>query len=389
MALDAAKIRSFLQERLDDYLKDLQTLVGIDSNSFDKEGVEAVNAWLEARLKRLGFSVERRRQERFGDDLVATLEGGGDGHVLLLGHSDTVFPKGTAARRPMTLRGDQILGPGTCDMKAGLLAGLYAVEALRRLGEGPLGRITFLVVSDEEIEERHSTELIRSLARTARAALTLEAARANGDIVVARKGVRWFTIEAFGRAAHAGVEPEKGCNAILAMAHHVLALHRLNENHYGGTLNAGVIEGGSTPNVVPDYARLRVDLRAFSDEELRKLVEAVQAQLERQVVPGVQMKMTQEGSGSPPMPYTRQVEALEQLARQAAAELGFTVNGARTGGNSDACIVASEGVPVLDGLGPIGGLDHGPDEYVELSSIVPRTALLARLLLAIFRSEKR
>jgi glutamate carboxypeptidase len=376
-------IVSFLEERFDAYLNDLRTLVGIDSGSYDKAGVDEVNDWLEERLKALGFSVERHPQAEFGDDLLATLRGKGQGRLLLLGHSDTVFPAGTAAERPMTIQSDKILGPGTCDMKAGLLTGLYAVAALRELGFDDFERITYLCVSDEEIEERHSHDLIREVGRQADAALTLEAARANGDIVTSRKGVRWYAIEAFGHAAHAGVEPEKGRNAILSLAHHVIALHKLNDYQPGATVNAGVIEGGSAPNIVPDYAKVRVDLRAFSEEDLQALIDAVAAQLEQETVAGVRMTMTKEGPGHPPMPRTPEVAALEEMAQRAARELGFEVKGARTGGGSDASLVAAEGIPVLDGLGPIGGLDHSPDEYVELSSIVPRTALLAKLIMAI------
>ena len=377
------RLVSFLEGRRDAYLADLRTLVGIDSYSYDKAGVNRVNDWLENRLNGLGFEVERVLHEEFGDDLVAVTKGKGTKHILLLGHSDTVFPDGTAAERPLSIQGHKILGPGTCDMKGGLLAGIYALEALRHLGFNDFGRVTYLCVSDEEIDAAHSDDLIRKISRQTNAALTLEAARANGDIVTARKGLRWYSIEVFGRAAHAGVEPEKGRNAILALAHHVVALHKLNNFRPGATVNAGVIEGGSAPNVVPEYARVRIDLRAFSDEDLCALTDAVEAQLLHETVPDIRVTMTQEGPGDPAMPCTEKVAVLEKLAKKAARELGFEVKGAQTGGASDANLVAAEGTPVLDGLGPIGGLDHSPDEYIELSSIVPRTALLAKLIMAV------
>ncbi len=381
-------IVSYLEERLDAYLDDLCTLVGIDSGTRDKAGVERVNEWLEHRLITLGFSVERHAHTETGDNLLATLDGSGSGHILLLGHSDTVFPRGTAAERPLTIAGDKILGPGTCDMKAGLLAGCYAVAALSELGFQGFSRITYLCVSDEEIEERYSPDLIRATARQADAVLTLEAARENGDIVIARKGVRVYAIEAFGHAAHAGVEPEKGSNAILVMAHHSIAIDLLNGYRPDVTVNLGVIEGGSEPNVVPDYARLLVDLRAFTTDNLQAVTDAVAEKIEQEIVPGVHMRMTPIGHGHKPMPYTPEVAMLMALAQQAAGELGFSVRGARTGGASDASLAAAEGKPVLDGLGPIGGLDHSPDEYILLSSIVPRTALLAKLIVAIVNREK-
>jgi glutamate carboxypeptidase len=381
-------IVSYLEKRLDSYLNDLRTLVNIDSGSHDKAGVDAVNEWLETRLKMLGFSVERHQQKEFGDDLLATLAGGGKGHIMLLGHTDTVFPKGTASERPMSQQGDKIMGPGTCDMKAGLLTGIYAVEALREVGFDDFACITYLCVSDEEIEPRHSLDLIRETGRRADAALTLEAARDNGDIVSARKGVIWYTIEAHGRSAHAGVEPEKGRNAIVELAHHIVEMDRLNNMRPDVTVNVGTIEGGLLPSAVPDFAQCRVDVRAFTNDDLNAVAGAIEAQLQKPANTGVTMKMSREGLGGPPMPRTPEIAELEGLAQQAARELGFEVKGAGTGGGSDANIVAAEGTPVLDGLGPVGGLDHGPDEYIELSSIVPRTALLAKLIVSIAQREE-
>jgi glutamate carboxypeptidase len=383
-------IVTFLEGRLDAYLDDLRTLVGIDSGSYDKAGVDEVNDWLEERLKARGFSVERHLQAEFGDDLLATLPGKGRGRILLLGHSDTVFPDGTAAERPMTIQGDKILGPGTCDMKAGLLTGIYALEALREIGFDDYKSISYLCVSDEEIGgERHSIPLIRSQARRADAVLTLEAARENGDIVSARKGVCWYIVEAFGKSAHAGVEPEKGRNAIVALAHQIIALGKLNGLKPGMTVNAGYIEGGSAPNIVPDYAKIRVDLRAFSKDDMREFEDAFREQLVKTEIPGVKVAFrAEEGSYCPPMERTPAVVELERLAQKAARELGFEVKGASTGGASDASWAAAEGMPVLDGLGPVGGLDHSPDEYIALNSIVPRTALLAKLIIAISQREK-
>jgi glutamate carboxypeptidase len=347
-----------------------------------------VHAWLADRLLRQGFEVERHARAEFGDDLLATRQGSGRGRILLLGHMDTVFPAGTAAARPMAIQGTKVMGPGVCDMKAGLLAALYALAALDEMGFHEYERLTYLAVSDEESGRRHSVPLIRAQSRQADAVLTLEAARANGDIVTARKAVRWYRVEAIGRSAHAGVEPEKGRSAILALAHHVLAFDRLNGLRPGATLNVGAIEGGSLPSVVAERAGLRLDLRAWTEADMRALEQAVQEQLARPVVPDVRVAASLEGgSGMPAMERTPAVAELERLAQQAALELGFEVRGASTGGGSDASFAAAEGTPALDGLGPIGGLDHGPDEYVELSSIVPRTALLARLIVAIVQGN--
>lgn len=378
------QVQRYLATHLPHYLDDLRTLVSIDSGSDHKTGVDTVVDWLLTRLTTLGFTVERHSQPVLGDNVRATLRGRGTQRILLLGHSDTVFPVGTAAQRPMQIVGSKVLGPGVCDMKGGLLTGLYAVQALQAADFAGFGELVFLCVSDEEIGQRGSVPLIRETARQVDAAFTLEAARANGDIVTARKTVRWATLEAVGKAAHAGVEPEKGRNAILALARHLDALDRLNGFRPGVTVNTGVIEGGRQPNVVPDYAKAGLDLRAWRQVDMDDLLAAIRAQLATPTVPDVQMTFSaDENSGMPAMERTAQVVALESLTQQVAAALGFTVNGAATGGASDASFVAAEGTPVLDGLGPIGGLDHGPDEYIEVESIVPRTALLAGVIMGL------
>ncbi len=377
-------IENFLQAHLNQYLDDLRTLTAIDSGRDHKAGGDAINDWLTARLTKLGCHIERHRQPDIADNLLATFPGQGSGRLLLLGHSDTVFPKGTAAQRPMRIEGDKILGPGTCDMKAGLLTGLYALEALHHIGFTDFAAIDYLCVSDEESQPRPSIPLIREVSRRADAALTMEAARENGDIVVARKGVQWYTIEAFGQAAHAGVEPEKGHNAILALAKVLVKLDKLNGWQDGVTLNVGVIAGGTLPNVVADYAHARIDVRAWTDGLITQTAEKIAEWLVKSSIPEVQFKMTvEDGSVTPAMPLTPEVSRLEYLAKQTAQTLGFTLTGAHTGGVSDAAFAAVESIPVLDGLGPIGALDHSPNEYIELNSIVPRTALLAELMIRI------
>lgn len=371
---------NYLEGRLESYLQDLLQLVSIDSFSRDRGGVNRVNDWLEQRLSTLGFEVTRFAGVHKGDNLLAVTEGRGEGCVLLLGHSDTVFPKGTSW--PMTVDGDRIGGPGTCDMKAGLLTGVYALEALQALGFEHFSRLGFLCVSDEEVDDRESIDLLRRTCREYDAVLNLEAARENGDIVTSRKGVVWLAVEARGRAAHAGVEPEKGRNAIVALAQLITELHRLNDLSTNVSVNTGVIEGGRLPNVVPDYARCQVDIRAFSPEKLTQTVQTVHKLSQRAFIPEVTFSVTT-GKDAPAMPRTAGVAALEALAKETAQSLGFEVAGASTGGVADAAYAVSEGVPALDGLGPVGGLDHSPNEYILKSSIVPRTALLAGLVLRI------
>lgn len=379
-----------LERHLDAFLADLRTLVAIDSGSFDKTGVDAVTGWLAARLEPLGFAVEWRRQDRFGDDLVARRRGLGRSRVLLLGHADTVYPPGTAAARPLTVDGDRVLGPGTCDMKAGLVAGLHALRALDRAGWAGNAETTFLVVSDEEIGERHSVPLLEAEGPRHDAILTLEAARENGDVVVARKALCWYAVAATGKAAHAGVEPEKGRSATLAIARFIDAAHALNGLRPGMTVNPGQIAGGGSPSIVADAATARFDLRACTNADLDELDAAFRDLAAQPLVPGVALSVTMEPrSGCPAMERTAGVARLEATASGIAKRLGFPLRGAATGGASDIAFAAHAGTPGLDGLGPVGGLDHGPDEYILQSSIVPRTALLAELLVAIEAEHER
>jgi glutamate carboxypeptidase len=378
------EIVRYLDTKRNAYIDELRMLAGQDSGSYDKAGVDAVIDWLETRLRGLGFDCERHRQERFGDDLVAKRQGRGRGRIMLLGHADTVYPAGTAAQRPLTIAGNKILGPGTCDMKAGLLTGIHAIEALDQLGWDDYGTITFVIVSDEEIAERHSVPLLMSEGPQHDVILTLEAARENGDVVTARKAVRWLRVEARGRAAHAGVEPEKGRSATLAIAHVITQAFRLNLLQDGMTVNPGEISGGGDPNTVAAEARARFDLRAWSTADLDTLEERFRQIAANPSVPDVTLTVSREpGSDCPAMERTPAGVRLAEQAISIAAGLGFPLKGAATGGGSDISFAAHQGTPGLDGLGPVGGLDHGPDEYILLDSIVPRTALLAKLMIAV------
>lgn len=378
-------IATELQTQLERYLADLKLLVAIDSGTYDKAGCNRVNDWLEARLSPLGYAIERFPQLETGDHLLARMRGSGQARILLLGHSDTVYPRGTAAQRPLRQVGDRLLGPGTCDMKAGLLSGIYAVEALLRAGFDDFAELALLCVADEEVDQRTSIPLIRETARGFDAVLVLEAARENGDIVTARKGNVVFRVDASGHSAHAGVEPEKGRNAITALMRRLLQLENLANPDAGITLNIGVIDGGRAANIVPDRARAAVDIRAYAQAELDATVAGAEAIFAAADDDGIQF-VTTSHSASPPMPRTEAIARLEALAIRVARDLGFELRGVSTGGAADSAFAAAEGVPALDGLGPIGGLDHGPDEYILESSIVPRTALLAELIRLICRN---
>jgi glutamate carboxypeptidase len=341
------------------------------------------------RFVELGAAIEVEANAELGNTVVARLDGSGEGTLLLVGHLDTVFPDGTASARPFATRDGRAHGPGVCDMKGGLLAGLYALRALRTLGELPFARAVFVANPDEEIGSPASTPVIAREAAGATLALVLESARANGDIVSARKGVVDVLLRFAGRAAHAGVEPEKGRSAVVEAARRTLALAALNGRWDGVTINVGVVRGGTRPNVVAEAAELEVDLRALT----RASMSAAEADIRAvaaapSTVPDVTCAI-EERARHWPMEKSPATATLVERAVGLAGRLGFPLGDAATGGASDANTIAGLGVPVLDGLGPVGGNDHSPDEYLELDSIVPRTTLLAALLLDLGRQPPR
>ena len=369
------------------FLSDLAALVNIDCGTHNKAGVDHVGEWVGARCAAWDWEVERFPLAEHGDCWLARLRGNGAGRVLLIGHLDTVYPDGTAAARPMRFEGPKIIGPGVCDMKGGLLVGMYALRALQMANFRDFAEIAFFFNSDEEIGSPGSRPLYEQIARGMDSALVLESARANGDIVSARKGSGEFNLRVTGKAAHAGVEPEKGANAVVELAHQIIALQELNGLVPGVTVNPGVISGGTVSNVIPAEAWVIVDVRAIDPAGAEAITQAITTLPARTTIPGTHVELT--GAFTyPPMARTPAVHLLTELARDSARELGFEINDVATGGASDANVLASLGLPVLDGLGPIGGLDHSPDEYIEADSFAPRAAMVAGLIQRILSEEK-
>ncbi|MFV2063531.1 MAG: M20 family metallopeptidase [Chloroflexota bacterium] len=385
------RLRAEVEQAEPAFLHDLEKLVSIDCGSYSKAGVDEVADWMAARLAVLGASIERHGHDTLGDTVVATFQGRRAGPtVLMIGHMDTVFDEGTASERPYAVRDGRAVGPGVGDMKAGLLGGLYALSALRGLGalgdEGeswlPLGKVVFVVNPDEEIGSPSSTPIIKQLARDADVSLVLEGARANGDIVSARKGMMHFDVTITGRAAHAGVEPEKGRSATLEAAYKTLALHGLNGRWDGVSVNVGSIHGGSRPNIVADEAVITIDMRARDLATQQAARAAIEQVIETSTVADVTSAVEITAHHRPMEKHEASARLIE-TAVAVAADLGFELADTATGGGSDANTTSGLGIPTLDGLGPIAGGAHTPDDYIELASVVPRITLLAGLLLAI------
>ena len=379
-------ISEFLSSARPAILADLATLVNVDCGTHNKAGVDRVGEWIAARCTDWGWEVKKLPLKDFGDCRLARLHGDGVGRLLLIGHLDTVYPDGTVASRPMRFEDDKIIGPGVCDMKGGLLVGMYALRALQLAGFRDFAEITFFFNSDEEFGSPGSRPLYQPIAREMDVALVLESARANGDIVSARKGSGDFTVRVIGKAAHAGVEPEKGANAVVELAHQIIALYELNGFAPGVTVNPGVIQGGTATNVVPEEAWVRVDVRAVDPAGAEAITHAIR-NLPAPRIPGTRVEVSGEFS-YPPMARTPAVRFLAELAREAAREVGLKINDVATGGASDANVLASLGIPVLDGLGPVGGLDHSPNEYIEAESLMPRAEMLAVLIQRILSTKQ-
>lgn len=376
-------VEAYTQQHLVRYIDELRELCAVDSYTYHKPGLDETARLLAARMRGLDMDTTIIENEAWGNDLLGVIRGEGHGNVVLLGHMDTVYPVGTAAERPVRYENGTLYGPGVCDMKGCILAAIYAIEALLKGGYRDFGELRFLCVSDEEINNRHCKETMRLVSQGADGALVLEAARSNGDIVSARKGMAWYTLAAHGRSAHAGVEPEKGRNAIVEIAHQTLQLQNMNGWREGVSINAGVISGGTLPNVVPDFAQVEFDVRYLHPQDKVDTEERWRKLMQQQLVPEVELTLEMKPDYKEPMVATPASMKLVAHAQEIAGLLGFSVNHVLTGGASDGSYTAGFGVPTIDGLGPIGGLDHSPSEYLLANSVAPRAGLLAGLIVTI------
>src|SRR5579872_4571727 len=268
---------------LDSYLADLKAIVNIDSGTFTKPGIDRVGAYLSERFTDFGFSTSFDRQKQYGDHLVAAHSGSNPNgpRLLFIGHIDTVFSEGEVARRPFNItrsNGKTIAtGPGVLDMKSGVLIGMYSLHLLIEAQEDAYQSVTFICNSDEEIGSPSSRPLIQELARKADAVLVFEPGRAEGTVVSSRRGCGQYRVEVHGLSAHAGVEPQRGRNAILELSYQVQKMQALNGTVPGTSLSVSIIHGGDRVNVVPDYAYFDMDARANS----KAAVQAIEAAMQR------------------------------------------------------------------------------------------------------------
>jgi glutamate carboxypeptidase len=355
----------------------LERLVRQSSFTQDPPGVNAVVSLIDGELQRMGIRTERIPSPRFGDHLFFRTAAKGE-VVFLLGHTDTVFPPGSF--EGFEINGDMARGPGAFDMKGGLVVALFALETLAR---GALLRhvpVQGLFVSDEEVGSPDSTAHLRERAAGATCALCLESGRPGDAIITQRKGVSSVHAEAVGVSSHAGNDHQAGKNAIWSLARLVDRAQSLTDYRRGATVNVGTIEGGTSKNTVPAHARAEIDLRYTAEADGEALFLALREAAETAAVEGTRMQVVRT-AWRPPMVRTERSAALagEYGACQEASGLR-SGEAPLSGGGSDACTTSAMGVPTVDGLGPRGAGYHTTDETVDVASLVPKAAALARFL---------
>ncbi|EDP59687.1 M20 family metallopeptidase [Vibrio sp. AND4] len=369
-----------MQFSLNEYLEELRPLINVDCGTYMTDGIKFIASQFEEKYRAMpGWSVKHIDCGKAGVGLEVRNKPETEHiDVMLIGHMDTVFPVGTAELRPMSQDAEKAYGPGVSDMKSGLLNIVYTMRNLDRAVLDKLS-IAICMNPDEETGSLDSVDWIQSVAKNAKHVLVAEAARADGGLVKARKGMARYKMVFNGIAAHAGNEPERGRSAITEMANWVLAINAMTNFESGTTLNVGIVAGGQGANIVPEHAEAVVDVRFWSNAEYDDVDSKLNGMLETPFVNGVSIKLVREAY-KPSMVPNVQTEKLMTLVEEAASELAVDINWKEVGGGSDANNTAILGVPTLDGLGPVGAGFHSDQEYLLLESIEPRIKMLMRIV---------
>ena len=382
----AKRLLERLQARQDDIETLIRILVEIESPSGDESGSRAVADVLSAAAGSVLVvdSIEAVPVPGFGHQLVirAFQPQSEAGEILIVGHTDTVHSRGSLAERPYRREGDRIYGPGIFDMKANCALAVEVLRTLSELNLKPRLGVTIVLTCDEEVGSTSGWPFIERIAReqNSKYAFVLEPPALGGRVKTGRKGTGIYAIKVEGKAAHAGLEPEKGASAILELARQIERLHACNFNGSGITLNVGVVHGGTRSNVVAAEAEGEIDVRFATEaeaQEIDRILSTLQPVDERTRV------FVSGGINRPPMERTAEVIELFQKARGIAASLGFELGEAQVGGASDGNFLAALGIPVLDGLGISGDGAHAVHEHIQATDIPLRGALIAGLLLSV------
>ncbi|MBP1157013.1 MULTISPECIES: M20 family metallopeptidase [unclassified Paenibacillus] len=367
----------------DEMLRLLKTLVELESPSDNPSAVHKLLLFLKDVCCQWGGHAELLGDQDHRAQLKVTW-GTGERKILILAHVDTVWPLGEVVKRPFRIEDGKAYGPGILDMKAGIVQALFAVKGYVDRLQGESRQIVFLFTTDEEIGSPASRAWIEQEAQNSAAVLVVEPAGPAGKLKVARKGWGLYELNVLGKAAHAGMDPENGANAVVELARQVLRIQSLTEISTGINVNIGVIEGGSRPNMVPADARAMIDIRV-SDRKDIEVVESFMNQLSS-YTPGTTVRMTG-GMNRPPLEQNEKNRALFSLAKEAGTAAGIEIKGVHVGGVSDGNFTSFLGVPTLDGLGAVGAGPHALHEHIIIDEMVPRSKLLVELFERIFQSR--
>lgn len=377
----AKAFRDHFTERQHELLALTCALVETESPSGDKDGSSAVASLLASAAGSISAvsSVERITSEDFGEHLRIHAFGGENEQppIVLLGHTDTVHPRGAIKERPWRTEDNRIYGPGIFDMKVNCALALEALRACEASSAQPGRPVTLLFTCDEESGSPSGRSLVEAVAKDAIAVLVLEPPASGGRVKTARKGTGMFTIEVRGRASHAGLDPEKGVSAVLELARQTVRLQELNDRATGTTVTVTVVQGGTHSNVVPAEARAEIDVRFTSMSEARRIEREM---LQLKPFDDRAQLIVRGGINRPPLERTEAVQGLYRQAQMIASLLGLDLGEASVGGASDGNFVGVLGVPVLDGLGIDGDGAHAAHEHIIVDHIAERGALLAGLI---------
>lgn len=383
MTMNHQTLLTYFQNCQSEILDTIRQLVTQETPSHDKARLDAFAEFLASRLRAAGASVELIQNEKAGSHLIARFiptSLSKDDHTvkpaLILCHYDTVWPVGTLDRLPFRVEDGRAYGPGIFDMQTSLALSEYALTAITALQLELPRPITILITSDEEVGSGSSRALIEAEARKSDYVLVMESPLPGGVLKTARKGVGAFRLDVTGKAAHAGVEPEKGASAILELARQIIVIDGLNDKEKQTTLNVGVINGGTAANVVAASASARIDVRTWTEEESARISQAFEAL--QPTVPGCTLQMSG-GWNRPPMERRVTAPLFERVC-EIGAKLGLTLKDGGTGGGSDGNFTAALGIPTIDGLGVPGAGAHADHEHIEVDQIVGRAALLVAML---------
>lgn len=372
------KFRELLQGRQEEMLALLERFVNIDTGSFCKEGIDSFGRIMAGELEALGFKTRTIPEKDRGNHLRADRPGQGEKTLFLSAHLDTVFPAGTAAGNPFRIEGGRACGPGVGDIKGGIVQMLYALKALRDL-DGATPPITMFLTGDEEIGSIRGRPYIEEIARRCSWALVMEPSSEPGSVGVRRWGLGSFHLRIHGKAAHVLKPDSEGVNACRELALKILALESLSDPAGGVKVSVNLVKGGRSRQVTAAEAEADIDVRVRDLARMKKVETMVGAVAGAPFLPGIRVEL--EGSLTrPPLEPNPNSEALLRVARDAAEEIGMELHPIEEYGGSDGCFTAALGVATLDGLGPLTHDMCGDRERIEISSLVPRAALLAGII---------